>query len=146
MQYTILCIGNKDGGDDGIGPYIADHLKPNNQLTIINSGTIPENYTSLIKQHKPDHLIIIDAVDMHLPAGEIRIRQKNKISELCISTHGIPLSLLINYLQQTIKTITLIGIQPKTMTGPLSNEIKHSGEYLIKILQTQNLSELKTLP
>jgi len=146
MQYTILCIGNKDGGDDGIGPYIADHLKPNNQLTIINSGTTPENYTSLIKQHKPDHLIIIDAVDMHLPAGEIRIIQKNKISELCISTHGIPLSLLINYLQQTIKTITLIGIQPKIMTGPLSNEIKHSGDYLIKILQTQNLSELKTLP
>ncbi len=27
MKYLIMCIGNRDGGDDAIGPYIADKLK-----------------------------------------------------------------------------------------------------------------------
>jgi phosphoribosylpyrophosphate synthetase len=27
MDYLIMCIGNRDSGDDAIGPYIADILK-----------------------------------------------------------------------------------------------------------------------
>jgi len=36
MDYLIMCIGNREGGDDAIGPYVADELK--NDFTVIDSG------------------------------------------------------------------------------------------------------------
>ncbi len=37
-----------------------------------------------------------------------------------ISTHGIPISVLINYLEQYVENIIFIGIQPKVMSGNLT--------------------------
>ena len=98
MQTIILCIGNIEGGDDGIGPYIAKRLKvKSSQDMVLDCGTIPENYTGIIKQHKPDTLILIDAAEMSLPPGEIRLIPREKLGTMHLSTHGIPLSILIQY-------------------------------------------------
>jgi len=75
MEYLIMCIGNIDGGDDAIGPYIADQLKDleNDDFLVLDCGVVPENYTSVVKRHKPRTLTIFDAVEMGLDSGEIRI-------------------------------------------------------------------------
>jgi len=111
MDYLIMCIGNRDGGDDAVGPYIADKLQESN-FTVLDCGTVPENFTSVVKQHSPKNLIIIDAVEMYLSPGEIRVVPKEKIGVMTISTHGIPISVLIEYLKQYIENIIFIGIQP----------------------------------
>jgi len=100
MKNLVMCIGNREGGDDCLGPYIADRLKKiqNEDFFVIDCGTVPENYTSIVKNKKPKNLIIIDAVEMGLKPGEIRIVPKEKIGVMHISTHGIPISVLINYL------------------------------------------------
>lgn len=143
MDYLIMCIGNRDGGDDAVGPYIADRLK--NDFTVIDTGTVPENYTSVVKKHNPKNLIIIDAVDMNLKPGEIRIVRKEKIGVMHISTHGIPISVLINYLEQYVKNIIFVGIQPKLMYGKMSDIVKKSGEELVKLLNENKLENIKTL-
>lgn len=139
-----MCIGNRGGGDDAVGPYIADQLK-STTVDVLDCGTTPENYTSLVKKHDPKHLIIIDAVEMGLFPGEIRIVPKEKIGVMHISTHGIPISVLINYLEQYVKNIIFIGIQPKTMSGEMIEPIKKSGQDLVNLIKNNNLDQIETL-
>lgn len=141
MDYLVLCIGNRDGGDDAVGPYVADKLK--NDFTVIDAGTVPENYTSVVKKHDPKNLIIVDAVDMSLEPGEIRIVPKEKIGVMHISTHGIPISVLINYLEQYVENIIFIGIQPKVMSGSLTDVVKKSGDQLAKLVKSKNLEKIE---
>ena len=141
-----MCIGNRNGGDDAIGPYIADKFKEKNgDVIAIDCGIAPENYTAIVKRYMPKNLIIIDAVEMGLHAGEIRIVPKERIGKMHISTHGIPISVLINYLEQYVRNIILIGIQPKRLSGEISEKVKENGDKLIKIIEYNNLKQLKRL-
>ena len=147
MKYLVMCVGNKDGGDDSLGPYIADKLikiKDKNFLAI-DCETVPENYTSVIKNQKPENLIIIDAVEMELNPGEIRIIPKEKIGVMHISTHGIPISVLINYIEKTVKNIIFIGVQPKTMSGKMSSIVKLSADKLIDLIIKEKITTIKLL-
>jgi hydrogenase 3 maturation protease len=138
-----MCIGNIKGGDDALGPYIANKLKED--FDVIDCGIVPENYTSVVKQKKPKKLIIIDAINMNLEPGEIRIVPKEKIGIFHISTHGIPISVLIKYLEQFVKNIIFIGIQPKTMIGKMTFDIKKSADKLVRILKNNKIDILKIL-
>lgn len=140
MKYLIVCIGNRDGGDDAVGPYIADELIKLRleDIEVLDTGIAPENYTGTIKQKKPKIVILVDAVDMNLSPGEIRFVPKEKIGLMHVSTHGIPLSVLMKYLSQYIKEIKLIGIQPKTMNGPMTYNVIKGADELIKKIVNKN--------
>ena len=138
-----MCIGNRDGGDDGVGSYIAEKLK--DEFTVLDCGIVPENYTSVVKQYNPENLIIIDAIEMGLSPGERRIVPKDKIGVMHISTHGIPISVLINYLSQYVKNIVFIGVQPKTMSGKMSQQVIKGADLLIEILRNNQIDRIVTL-
>lgn len=138
-----MCIGNREGGDDAVGPYIADKLK--DDFTVLDCGTVPENYTSVVKKQNPNNLIIVDAVDMGLKPGEIRIVPKEKIGVMHISTHGIPISVLIGYLEQYVENIIFVGIQPETMSGEMTETVRKSGDKLVELIKTNNLGRTETL-
>jgi len=142
-----MCIGNRDSGDDAIGPYIASKLKEkeSDDFLVLDCGTVPENYTSMVKRYNPRNLIIIDAVEMGLKPGEIRIVPKEKIGSMHISTHGIPLSVLIGYLESYVENIVLIGIQPKVMRGEMTVSVKKSGERLVEIIKYKKFDEIGVL-
>ena len=142
-----MCIGNELGGDDAIGPYVAEKLKKteNNELMILNCGAVPENYTSIVKKNNPKNLLIVDAVEMSLKPGEIRIVPKEKIGVMHISTHGIPLSVLISYLEQYVDNIFLVGIQPKTMSGKMTEIVKKSGDKLVEIIKKEKIRQIEKL-
>jgi hydrogenase 3 maturation protease len=146
MGILILCIGNQEGGDDGIGPYIAERLKsmPSADM-VIDSGTVPENYTGVIRRQHPETLILIDAAEMNLPAGEIRIIPKEKLGTMHLSTHRIPLSVFIQYLEKEVPHIIFIGIQPETMKGTISDPVKRSGEDLITLIQQKKIEQIPML-
>ena len=147
MKYLILCIGNRDGGDDSVGPYIFDKLnqeKPKN-IELIDAGTAPENYTGKVKQINPEILIIIDAIDMNLDPGEIRIVPKEKIGVMHVSTHGIPISVLVKYLEQYVKEIFIVGIQPKEMSGKMTDKVKKSAQDFVKLIKKDEVQKIKKL-
>jgi len=143
-KILIMCIGNREGGDDSVGPYIADKLK-DTDIEVIDCGTTPESYTSIVKKSMPDKLFIIDAADMGLESGEIRIIPKEKIGVMHISTHGIPISVIIGYLERYVKKIIFIGIQPEKMSGDISIVVKKSGDNLVKLIVNENLQIIKIL-
>ena len=147
MTYLVVGIGNKEGGDDAVGPYIIDKLKVHKDLDIdvLDVGVNPENYTDVMKKKHPDILILVDAVDMGLNVGEIRRVLRHQIGEMHVSTHGIPLSVLMKYLENYIEKIVLIGIQPANMQGEMSKVIQTSCDKVVDIILTKNIEYFKIL-
>ena len=113
---------------------LIEHL---NRTFLINGGSVPENFTGLIKKCNPSHIIILDASLMNREPGEINIVNKDSIVDISISTHSMSLSYLIKYLQlEKEYEILFIGIEPEIMdlSFELSPKIKNSSDILIKIL------------
>lgn len=108
-----------------------------NRTFLINGGSVPENFTGLIKKCNPSHIILIDASLMNMEPGEINIVNKDNIVDISISTHSMSLSYLIKYLQlEKEYDILFIGIEPEIMdlSFELSPKIKNSSDILIGIL------------
>ena len=108
-----------------------------NNVFFINGGSVPENFTGLIKKINPSHIILIDATLMNREAGEINIVNKENIVDISISTHSMSLAYLIKYLQlEKEYDILFIGIEPEKMdlSFELSPKIKNSSNMLIKLL------------
>ena len=147
----ILGIGNDIRGDDGLGPYIINQLSELNELSmenkennvsrnlhLINGGSVPENFTGLIKRIDPSHIIIVDATLMDKQAGKIEIIDKENIKDISVSTHSMSLSYLVRFLEQDIEfEIIFIGIQPEKMdlSFELSETIKESSDDLINVFK-----------
>ncbi len=108
----LMGIGNEVNGDDAIGVLVARKLKELlKDWEIIDAGIMPENYTSKIERLKPELLVMIDAIEEENTApGEVKIVERDSLSNLVLSTHSLPLSILYDYLSQFIPKIVIIGI------------------------------------
>jgi len=138
QKIVILGIGNEMRGDDGLGSVLAQELSnlEDRHITIFDGKTVPENFTGAIKRETPSHIIILDAVEMGEPPGHVKLVFKEEIANYSISTHAMPLSFLINYLETTTSAkIMLMGIQPKDMDliDEMSPEIHESLNYVLKM-------------
>jgi len=137
---VVLGIGNELRGDDALGSLLAKKLsnllKDNQYVTVYDAGTVPENFTGAIKKDNPSHIILIDAVDMKERPGYIRLIVVDEIANYSISTHALPLSFLIKYLESAGTAHTLLlGIQPGNMdlSDKISIEVEKSITYLLKL-------------
>ena len=131
--------------DEGLNSYMSELNVDVNESLInrlnntffINGGSVPANFTGLIKKINPSHIILIDASLMNKEAGEINIVNKDNIVDISISTHSMSLSYLIKYLQlEKEYNILFIGIEPEIMdlSFELSSKIKDSSDMLVKLL------------
>ncbi|HEC81715.1 MAG TPA: hydrogenase maturation peptidase HycI, partial [Thermoplasmatales archaeon] len=84
-------------------------------------------------------------VDMGLPPGEIRIVPPSRIGGLHLSTHGLPLSVLMEYIRVEGRKVMLIGVQPRRLHGSMSDEVKQAGEELVRRLVNGRVDELEVL-
>jgi len=163
MKEVILGIGNILKGDDGVGIYIAErfnkhlqHIKHGSkqdrfgetgETIVIDCGTAPENYTSIIRRHNPDGLILVDAADMGLSPGSYRIIPPEEIKVMHVSTHSMPLSFFISYVSEFCEDITLIGVQPDKMNlgTILSRAVRRGGAQVANLIIEKRLNEIEVL-
>jgi len=134
---VILGIGNDMRGDDGLGSILAQELSilENENITVFDGKTVPENFTGAIKREIPSHILLLDAVEMNEEPGHIRLVMKEEIANYSVSTHAMPLSFLIKYLESTTSAeIMLLGIQPENMNliCEVSPKIQESLNYVLK--------------
>jgi len=144
-KIVILGIGNEMRGDDGLGSVLAQELSiledgntRDEDITIFDGKTVPENFTGAIKRENPSHIIILDAVEMDEPPGNVKLVVKEEIANYSISTHAMPLSFLINYLESTTHAkIMLIGIQPQNMDliDEITPEIQKSIDNVLELFK-----------
>jgi hydrogenase 3 maturation protease len=83
------------------------------QLTIILGETAPENFTGEIKRLAPSHVVLVDAADFGRAPGEIDLLDPADADNPSMSTHALPVRVMIDYLRRFIDCRFLIlGIQP----------------------------------
>lgn len=119
MTDVLLCVGNTMMGDDGAGPLLAQlcAYAPRDGWTVLDGGTIPENEIGHIRALQPARLVIVDATEMGLKAGAIRTIDENDISDMFfVTTHYLPLNILIDQLKPDVPDIVFIGIQPDVVS------------------------------
>ncbi|AJJ10620.1 hydrogenase maturation peptidase HycI [Yersinia rohdei] len=126
-------------GDDGAGPLLAERMaqQPLVDWQVIDGGSAPENVVHRIRALQPTRLIIVDAADMELPPGEIRIIDPERIAEMFImSTHNLPLNFLIDQLKEDIREVIFVGIQPTLVAFyfPMTDIVKQAVETLYQQL------------
>jgi len=164
VKEVILGIGNTLKGDDGIGVHVVERINEylkeveqkskqvksagtKREIIAVNCGTAPENYTSSVREHVPDRLILVDAAEMGLSPGSYRIIPPEKIGVMCISTHNMPLSLFTSYVSDFCRGIVLIGIQPASMDfgAALSSVVRRSGDDVANLIIEERLNEIRML-
>jgi hydrogenase 3 maturation protease len=146
-RIAILGVGSQLRADDAAGMVVAqklqifyrNHKKKNKQLKVFLGQTAPENLTGQIKKFQPTHLIIIDAMDFHKPAGSMGILENFTQENASFSTHKMPFKILRDYLYNSIHCDTIIiGIQPESIEfcGNLSLRVKKSIQTAVKAIIT----------
>lgn len=135
----VLTVGNSMMGDDGAGPLLAELMtqQPLADWQVIDGGSTPENVVHRIRALQPTRLIIVDAADMELSPGEIRIIDPERIAEMFImSTHNLPLNFLIDQLKEDIHEVLFVGIQPTLVAFyfPMTDVVKQAVETLYQQL------------
>lgn len=132
-RIVIMGVGNPLKGDDAAGLLCAEALlkgipaKDRRGVKILRTYDVPENYTGIIRKFRPTRVIIIDAALAGLKPGDIFVLEKEKIVLEEISSHKIPLMVLISYLEQSIGCrVTVIGIQAHDLSfgAPVTPVIK----------------------
>ena len=135
-KVVMLCIGNIERGDDGLGTRFAMMIKDKAPFEVIDAGTAPENWTGVVTRLKPDTIIMVDAICFEGKPGDIRIFSGEEIGSGKISTHDVSLKLLIEYLKASIKAdIYILGIKPVSneLGKDLSLPVKASLNKIAKI-------------
>jgi hydrogenase 3 maturation protease len=138
-RVAVLGIGNDMRTDDGLGPFVIEGLNLDHpDLLIENVGSVPEAFARPLVEFGAQRVIMVDAADMGKPAAHIDLITKERIGGITISTHSMPLSLLMMYLEQETKGKTvLLGVQPKSIVfgEGLTPEIREVAQKVIRILR-----------
>ena len=142
----LLGIGNPLNGDDGVGIYVAERFRKDDWISLA-CGTAPENFTGIIRKTRPSCLVLVDAAAMGISPGEYRIIPRDKIEDVSIGTHQLPLSFHIDFLSDTASRIILIGIQPeRSGTGEeISLPVRRGAERLLRVLSTGELDRIPVI-
>lgn len=140
-RVTILGVGNKLRGDDGVGSWLAERLAGKVAATVIDAEELPENYLGPVSAGRPEVLMIVDAADMQAQPGNLGIIEQDDIASSGLSTHSASLSLFLMVLQSEIQPdVFVLGIQPQDISfgAPLSPPVVESlgliEEALVRIL------------
>jgi len=138
-KVVVLCIGSRARTDDAFGPILARELKWRvpKHIAVVDAETVPENYTGTIRRLNPTHILMVDAADMGLPAGESRLLKAEEIEGFVLSTHAPPLRVIARYLSMaTAAKIALLAVQPKCLDfgEGLTEELKMATKAIAETL------------
>jgi hydrogenase 3 maturation protease len=129
MRGLVITVGNEMKGDDGAGPLLARLLShsPLEAWEVIDAGTMPEDYIHRIRRLKPDLLVLVDAADMGLEPGSVRLLSEEEVAEqFILTTHNLPLSFFIHAVREIVHGIRFIGIQPGNISfgAPMTSAVR----------------------
>ncbi len=142
----VLGIGMDWKSDDRLGSVLAAALAralpPDSRLGIVDGGEAPENFTGMVRAFAPSHVLLLDAVDHGLAPGTAFIVDENAITMGDMTSHRLPLKLLMQFLAESIPCrVILVGVQPRTLmpgkrlSVPVRRTVAPLAEFLAAMLQ-----------
>ena len=149
-RVLVLGCGNILFGDDGFGPEVVAYLEAHHAIPedvcVVDAGTSARKilFPILLDEQKPEHIIIVDAVDASRSPGEIfeisvADIPENKIDDF--SLHQLPTSNLLRELKELCDVeVTIIVVQVESipemvkpgLSEALINSIPEACQILLK--------------
>lgn len=140
---VLVGLGNPDRADDGFGLELAARLKKSFPDSVFSETerSVEGIVYDLLESEKCDVIIFADAVHFKGTAGELSIFDINDIDRFVspISTHKVPMSLLMGLIREHHKNSVLLGVQPVSvdfigeMTPEVIASLDFAEAYLHKI-------------
>jgi hydrogenase 3 maturation protease len=149
-RVAVLAIGSPLRGDDAAGLRVAEQLRRvrkqrrlktarSSSVRIFLGETAPENLTGQIKKFRPTHLVILDAADARRkkPGSITLVRHDLLRGGSSISTHNLPVNILVQYIRQSVPCkVLILGIQPESheFGRPLSAPVRKAARLAAEAL------------
>ncbi len=133
-----LGLGNTDRADDGAGIIVAEALKRLFPSFAFSEHDGVEGIVLEISQKKEDLIVFfIDAANLHLKPGSIRMILKDDIRSSEVTTHRVMVSLMASILERAGKRSAVIGIQPERIEfrGNVSGSVHRACESVSSVLK-----------
>jgi len=135
---VLLGVGNTLRGDDGVGSALIERLQGKTGAVLIDAGEVPENFIGPVEAAQPESIIIIDAADVGVEAGDLAILEIDQIAEIGLSTHNASLALVARLFQSSTQAdVFVIGVQPGDISfgAPMSGSVVRTLELLEKFFR-----------
>jgi len=133
QKLAVFCVGNILKADDGLGPVIGENLVDSidPDILLVDVGSQPENFVSVLKRNKVTHCLLIDATNFEANPGQIGIFNPEDLEDFQVtfSTHFLSLNKFMDFMASESGTkFKLLGIQPKDLAfgNPLTPEIEEA--------------------
>jgi hydrogenase 3 maturation protease len=136
---VVMGIGNPCRGDDAAGSLVARQIPDAPGVRVIDAQDVPEDYVTQVANQRPDTVVLIDSVDLESAPGSVALLDKDQIAAYWPSTHRVPLSLLIDYLErETRARVCLIAIQPRhtAFLEPMSGDVRATVHEIVEVLKS----------
>ena len=120
MRCVVCGVGNRLRGDDAAGPVVVDELRKklgdSEELLFVDCGSAPENFLDKVVGFGARRVIVVDAVAMGAEPGAVEVVDVSRIRGFLHSTHQLPLSLFIRYLEKDAGCeVVFVGVQPESV-------------------------------
>lgn len=135
---ALVGLGNLDRADDGFGLVLVGRLKQifPDRVFSESERSVEGIVYDLLESDKYQKIIFTDAVHFKGIPGELRIFDINDIDSFVspISTHKVPMSLLMGLIREQKKSSLLLGVQPVSLDfmGSISPGVSSSLDFLVK--------------
>lgn len=123
----VIGVGNRDRGDDGIGPAVVDELRRRGAplATVVREGDLAD--LAIVWRGRAD-VLIVDACQTGLPVGAVhRLDPASAAAVAPLSTHGVGVAEaleLARHLNRLPERLELIGVEASCFDhGPMSADL-----------------------
>jgi hydrogenase 3 maturation protease len=130
-RLAIVGIGDELIPSDRLGMYMARELEQQHLpgVKVFFAGTGP------LRRYQPEQVLFLDAADLGARPGTVAVIDPDRIHASLVSTHVLPLSVVMDYVEQESGAdATLLGIQPD-LTGSDRDLSEEDLAYLGRNLQ-----------
>jgi hydrogenase 3 maturation protease len=147
-RIAVVGIGDELQPFDRLGMVAAKRIDQVHlsHVRVFFAGTVPESITGPLRRFRPDHTLFLDAADMGVRPGTIAVIDPERIQASLFSTHALPLSVVMDYIEREIGTgVTLLGIQPesthpeKDLSGEDLEFLNQNLRVLLDVLRERSL-------
>lgn len=134
-------IGNVLKQDDGIGVWISERIRNTDSVTALTVEVSIENYIGKINSLRPDTLVLIDCVEMHLAPGSFRILDVSQVIDVTFNTHNISLKKISGFFRMPVH---VLGIQPEKIDfgEEISYLVRDAGSKIIELINKQEVNHV----
>lgn len=141
----VLGLGNTDRADDGAGVLVAEALKkPFPSFSYSEHDGVEGIVLDVSEKHEDAVVFFVDAANLQLRPGDVRIVTKDEMKDTEITTHRVAVALMASMLERAGKKAAVICIQPGRIefrgevTPAVRESIRTATELLGRIMRRNN--------